>query len=597
MTFNVYPYYAVKQRLGNFIGRRSSLPPDINIPARAIVIWNERPDLQASFNIKDIKGREGLVRWYVINGFVELGLKLESEDNALVASLGQNLPHTRHLSFLPVSWLMRLFINRFPSKDRLSLESAQDQDQLLCWFFAHALEAANLAPFLTADQAMALLAPDDESEALKGGRLLRCIWASTPHLRVLFASPQEQAFRDWCLSDHGVRAFPILTHPLIALAHPPARSPRQQRPFGVNLFGHAYARSGISEDMRMASRTLETAGIPFVIRNIAPGANMREEDAVKSVQDMTLPYAINMFCMPAASTVTTILKMGRTQVADHYSIGFWPWELPEFPIFWRHAYEFIDEIWTSTRYTCAAFSRSSPHPVRHVPFAVDTSESDGLGRKEFALPNDRFLFGFAFDGLSSFARKAPLATVQAFRQAFAPNDHSVGLVIKGLRVEGDPAWIEIIHAIGDDTRINLITSSLTRGSVLDLWRSLDCFISLHRSEGFGRNIAEAMLLEKPVIVTAHSGNMDFTDHSTAALVPCSLRLVKDGEYPFGAGQFWAEPDVRAAAAQMQHAVTDHARRQLRARKGREKITELYDIKFVAQIWRTRLQDIYKVQDI
>ncbi|MES2159347.1 MAG: glycosyltransferase family 4 protein [Pseudomonadota bacterium] len=597
MIFNVYSYCAIKQRVGNLIGRRSILPPDINIPARAIFIWNERPDLQSSFNIKDIKGREGLVRWYVINGFVELGLNLESEDNVLVASLGQNLAHTRQLSFLPVSWLMRLFIDRFPSKDRLSLKSAQDQDQLLCWFFAHALEAANLAPFLTGDQAMALLATDDETDALKGGRLLRCIWASTPHLRVLFASPQDPAFRDWCLSDHGLRAFPILTHPLIALARPPARSPRRQRPFGVNLFGHAYARSGISEDMRMACRTLETAQIPFVIRNIAPGSDMREEDAVNSVQDMTLPYAINMFCMPAASTIAAVLKMGRAQVADHYSIGFWPWELPEFPVFWRHAYECIDEIWASTRYTCAAFSRSSPHIVRHVPFAVDTSESDGLGRREFALPHDRFLFGFAFDGLSSFARKAPLATVQAFRQAFAPDDHSVGLVIKGLRVEGDPAWSEIIHAIGDDTRINLITSSLARGSVLDLWRSLDCFISLHRSEGFGRNIAEAMLLEKPVIVTAHSGNMDFTDHATAALVPCALRLVKDGEYPFGTGQVWAEPDIHAAAVQMRHVVNDHSLRQQRVRNGREKIIELYDLKVVGRIWHKRLQDIYKTQDV
>jgi hypothetical protein len=86
-------------------------------------------------------------------------------------------------------------------------------------------------------------------------------------------------------------------------------------------------------------------------------------------------------------------------------------------------------------------------------------------------------------------------------------------------------------------------NSLPRVRLLDLYRACDCFVSLHRAEGFRRSIAECMALGAwrlalggPVIVTAHSGNMDFTRSNTTALVPVSLRKVLPGEYLFSAGQ-------------------------------------------------------------
>jgi glycosyltransferase involved in cell wall biosynthesis len=296
--------------------------------------------------------------------------------------------------------------------------------------------------------------------------------------------------------------------------------------------------------------------------------------------------------MPAPSTVVAAQQIGRGRLDDHYNIGFWPWELPEMPAFWLHAYHFVDEIWASTNFTHAAFSRSSPALVLRMPFAVQTDESDKLPRQYFGLADDKFLFGCAVDGLSGFARKGPLAAVHAFKQAFTNEDQSVGLVIKGIRAKGDPAWVELLDAVGNDERVHFVTQSLPRGSMFDLWRALDCFVSLHRSEGFGRNIAETMLLGKPVIVTAHSGNMDFTDAESAALVTCSLRPVAQGEYPFGKGQLWAEPNVAVAARQMRRIATDAPWRDRLARAGQARIATMYNPERVGEKWCARLNAIY-----
>jgi glycosyltransferase involved in cell wall biosynthesis len=188
-------------------------------------------------------------------------------------------------------------------------------------------------------------------------------------------------------------------------------------------------------------------------------------------------------------------------------------------------------------FTYSSFCRSSPKPVRQTPFAVNADDSDNRGRNDFGLPKDQFLFGFAFDGLSSFYRKAPDLAIRAFQIAFEPDDRSVGLVIKKDRASEDPAWNKLINLCKDDQRTRFLTQSLTRGILLDLWRSTDCFVSLHRSEGFGRNIAEMMLLKRPVIATAHSCNMDYTNYDTVALVRCDLVPVQEGEYPSARGSF------------------------------------------------------------
>ncbi|MBZ9647040.1 glycosyltransferase [Sphingobium sp. 3R8] len=566
--------------------RRKRLPRRAALVPRLLMIWRQRPDLQASFDLDRTAGREGLFIWYLFHAYRELGLRGDADSLAMAPLLNTPIARLPQHTYLPVTWLMWEMRKRsdiaFPPR-----KTPEGQAQLLAWYFTKGLTDFYLDEFLTQQQADALLSKREETG--NASRLHHLIWENDPQLRAAYGSAEDPAFLLWCRTS-GARDYPILAHKWIDIGIPP-RNRVMPRPWGVNLIGHALSRSGLSEDIRMAALSLTSADIPFSIYNVAPGAHMEEDDSqLRDAYSKELPYSVNLFCMTGMTTVTSVINDRALGDGSRRYIGMWPWELEEWPPFWSHAYQTVDEIWATSHYSYAAYARSSPIPVRHVPMAVSVSDGEGKTRTDFGLPNDRFLFLHAFDGLSSFARKNPLGCIQAFQHAFPNADAKVGLVLKGLRVANDAAWAEIERIAAADQRIYLITASLSRPSLLDLYRAADAFISLHRSEGFGRNIAEMMMLKKPVIVSAHSGNMDFTNFDNAALVPVGLRSLKDGDYPFGRGQRWAEPDLRRAAQSMVRMVEDADWRETLGRTAHSHITAHYSPHIVGAAWKALLAE-------
>lgn len=556
-------------------------PPGAALPPRLLAIWRQRPDLQSAFDLGLTEGRAGLFWWYLLHGFGELGLKGDEDDALLSRSVNLPLEPTTPADAIAVTWLMGEFHRR--SGERFApLATDEGRRAFTAWFFATALTDRRLGAFLTEEQADVLRYPSPDRPGLP--RIATFILDCDEALRARFAGRGDEAVLLWC-QDEGARDYPILAHPLVALAKPWHRRARAFGRFGVNLIGHAYHRSGLSEDVRAAVLSLEQAGVPFAIHDASAGGAISNEDMTLASRVTTnLPFDLNLFCLTGMATVTTAMADAGISRDRRFSIGMWPWELPEWPTFWQHAYDHVDEVWAASRFTYDAYCRSAPVPVRHMPMAVSVEASDGAGRADFALPHDRFLFLFAFDGLSSFNRKNPVGCIAAFQAAFPERDAPVGLVVKGLRARNERDWADLLAAVGDDPRIHTVTESLPRGKVLDLYRSIDCFVSLHRSEGFGRNIAEAMLLGKPVITSAHSGNMDFTQSDTAALVPVRLVPLADGAYPFGDGQMWGEPDLKAAARQMRRMVRDGAWRETITQAGRATIADRYAPAVVGKRW-------------
>jgi glycosyltransferase involved in cell wall biosynthesis len=175
-------------------------------------------------------------------------------------------------------------------------------------------------------------------------------------------------------------------------------------------------------------------------------------------------------------------------------------------------------------------------------------------RAAFGLPGEAFVFVAFFDGLSSYARKNPESAVKAFRKAFAVSERTPRLVVKAIRGRADPErWRRLLRLAEGDSRILFIDEVWTRERTLSLLASCDCLVSLHRSEGFGRTLAEAILLRKPVVATHWSGNLDFLAEGEQLLVEGLLRRVEAGEYAWGEGQFWADPDPGAAAEALREA--------------------------------------------
>jgi glycosyltransferase involved in cell wall biosynthesis len=237
-----------------------------------------------------------------------------------------------------------------------------------------------------------------------------------------------------------------------------------------------------------------------------------------------------------------------------YNIMYPFWELSKYPAIWAEKIQVFDEVWACSRFIRNTISEVFTKPVHHMPLPVKVELATFLGRRYFNLPEGAYLILFFFDFRSYIDRKNPDAVIRVLEEVAARRPQAdIRVVIKVHGTESSPkAQKDFIDFTGRvrqssvNERIILINNLYSENEIKNLMRCCDCFISLHRSEGYGLGMAEAMYLGKPVIGTAYSGNMDFMDQENSCLVNYELIPVERGQYPFGEGQVWAEPDLEQA---------------------------------------------------
>lgn len=344
--------------------------------------------------------------------------------------------------------------------------------------------------------------------------------------------------------------------------------------FGVNVIGFAFGELGIGEDARMAVAACEAAGLPCKVINIAPDSNVRQRDKtlldyISAAAPDYPTYSVNLFCLTGFETARIFLEKGPPLFEERYNIGWWPWELPVWPKLWYGALEIVDEIWAATRFTekmyAAAVRRTENKvPVTFMPMAVsidklNPKQNIRYTRRKHGLPQDAFLYLYVFDFNSYIERKNPIAVVQAFKQAFKSSHSNVGLVLKTMNARlRDPQFKAFMRHC-TDKRIYIICDVMDRADVLGLMNACNAYVSLHRSEGFGRTLAEAMLMNKPVIATDYSGNTDFVNDKIAYPVKWRKKYLKNNDYPFirlDDNAWWADVCIDHSASQIKEVFTD-----------------------------------------
>jgi glycosyltransferase involved in cell wall biosynthesis len=362
--------------------------------------------------------------------------------------------------------------------------------------------------------------------------------------------------------------------------------------------GHPYGVLGVGEYVRASAAAFAAAGIPFHIRNTYGfGQHLAEKHPDFPFWDRLTtgrPHRVNVFHINADEMAEARRRLGDSFFAGRYNITAWHWELSRFPEAWLPALKGVDELWASSRFIQHALAERARVPVVWMPHPVDVGGTGVPDALDLGLPAEQFLFLALFDFTSFVTRKNPLGTVRAFRAAFPPGDAPrVGLVIKANGAEARPAQARAFLASPElrDPRVIVINEALDRRRLIGLIKRCGCFVSLHRSEGFGRVIAEALLLEKPVIVTGYSGNMDFTNPQNACLVDYQLVEVGPDEYPHAAGQRWADPDLEQAAGYMRRVVSDPAWGAALAKRGRELVEAQHGVAAVGRRYRTRLEKL------
>lgn len=326
--------------------------------------------------------------------------------------------------------------------------------------------------------------------------------------------------------------------------------------------------TGIGRAGRLTVAAAEAWGVP-ILRHDIPA----DPQALRVPADLPPGGIWLAHCNPP-ETMALLSHDTERLWATRYRIGYWAYELPRLPPIWREAISFFHEIWTPSSFVAEAVERARGNArtiVRVVPHPVAI---------EPALPVERkgggpLTFMVMVDARSSLSRKNPFGAIEAFQRAFAPEDAGVRLLLKVVAAWKDPRGIRRLREAGAGwPNIEFVEDELSDAETQRLVASSDCLVSLHRAEGFGLPIAEAMQAGLPVIATDWSGNTDLTRGATYE-VPYRLVPARDatGRYS-GTGQDWADPDIAVAADLMRQLRDDPAGRVAMAARGRKRVLEL-----------------------
>lgn len=369
----------------------------------------------------------------------------------------------------------------------------------------------------------------------------------------------------------------------------------EKYPYGVNLIGYVRAEMSLGESCRLAAGSLETTGIPYGMINFEIGNPARMRDNRWRHKEMADPkYYFNIFHIYPDQMPIVYKHLGQDIFQGRYNIGFWHWELPEFPEEWTGCFKILNEVWVPSRFVQESVSKKSTVPVVRIPHGIECKCPPDISRNYFNLPG-AFLFLAMYDVHSHQERKNPKAVIKAFKKSFAADDFSVGLVLKINNPKSNPEEIrQLKDLIRDYKNIYIIDSVLSRDEMNALFNVTDCFVSLHRSEGFGLGFAEAMYLGKPVIGTNWSSNTDFMNSENSC--PVNYQIIRVGQDygPYKAHQFWAEPDVEHASYFMKKLATDSHFYQIIGSSGQKTIQTEYSPKVVGCMIKDRLERLSRL---
>ncbi len=345
------------------------------------------------------------------------------------------------------------------------------------------------------------------------------------------------------------------------------RSARSGGPLGrgrpkptVSIVGFHRSILGIGEDARTLFECLRHIGVSPELVDVSPPGLEPLDDLrpYTPFEAMRPTGSVVIFCLPAFEMMGALAKLNLTPSRDRHVIGYWPWETTALPAMWDHVYDHVDEIWASSRFLREVYAPKTAKPVTHVPLHVRV-DAARLRPDLRAIFDEAFSFLTVFDFHSGMERKNPEGTIDAFVRAFPKGSERVQLILKTIHGHHRPAALSrIVDRARQDGRIVVIDGAMPRGAICAMLAAADAYVSLHRAEGFGRPIAEAMMLDTPVVATGWSGCADFLTAETGYPVSSTQRAVRSGEYPFAAGS-WAEPDVEHAADQMRALFRDPER--------------------------------------
>ncbi len=350
--------------------------------------------------------------------------------------------------------------------------------------------------------------------------------------------------------------------------------PRSEAETPVNLFGFFLANTGVGESTRGLANAVGMLR-PVTRLPLCTGHLQREVRLEQMFHHYSHFADVNVFVSYPHAHEDFFGVLPACYLRHRRNIIHLAWEQQDWNHHWKSIYDRYDEIWTISEFAAVPFRQMFGANVRVVPNVLNVEDYPSCDEECAArFGNERFTFLFVFDANSSIERKNPRAVIDAFVRAFKGTsvEQSVRLILKvGNLTRNEHAMrIESMmrDAAASGMAIEFDGRSLERPALMQLIASADCFVSLHRAEGFGYTMAEAMYYGVPVIASGYSGNLEYMTHENSLLVPCTERLVDVADGPFQRGSVWGDPDIDAAAELMRRVVSDRAEAQRIGEQGR-----------------------------
>ena len=369
------------------------------------------------------------------------------------------------------------------------------------------------------------------------------------------------------------------------------------------LVGHPFSAIGMAEHVRSAWRAFKAAGVTPGLIDIYGMDRNKDPDFEREFAPQVVPtlsLKTNLFCINAneVEQAMGVLEAtgSRSAFESARNIIYPAWELAKYPEPWARILDRFDEVWAPSDFIAQAIAPAVSKPVIHMPLAVELTLSSFLGRRAFGIPEHAFVVLFSFDFSSFSERKNPLAMLEAFERlcALRPAAPLHAIVKYKGGDEKNPARKALearLAALGG--RAQGITRELSDNENKNLIRCADAFVSLHRSEGFGRGPAEAMTLGRVAIATGYSGNLDFMTPETSLLVDYDLIAVPEDAYLFPEDQVWADAHVDHAVQLIAAMLDDPAEARALGRRASRHIRTNFSARAVGLRYTARLDDLAK----
>lgn len=554
-------------------------------------LWKERPDLQAAFPKPEQDDRVRYTAWFVKNAASQLNLP----DRWIAPARAQLNAYKQQENQSRIPTVVDEVVNLFDlyGEDfvrrayQLILGRAADADGLRN--FTEQLERGGRSR----RRVMWALAFSDEAKQ-KPRRFSELAAFSLPLPLVKIVARRTGGQSPKYLhgsSDDSSPQAPIAGKEQQATCRHTKFTPGSEKV--VRIIGYLDMPTGVGESARRCIAAAEAIGLDIKSWKIDPaqGFECLESRSDTSRGADSIPF-VSIAHINADQLCVMGEKLALVDKGSSYRIGYWHWELPEFPRKYFAAFDFVDEVWVPSDHMLKALTKVSPVPVVKIPHSIRFSTGTNDARIRHSIPEKAFAFLCMYDLCSYQERKNPMGAVHAYIQAFpaAAKDHC--LVIKVNNRDFDEVSFKALLAeVKGREDIVIVSQNLGREKVFQLENSIDCFVSLHRAEGFGLCAAECMYLGKPVIATAWSGNMEFMTNDNSYPVNYSLKALTENVGPYEAGQVWAEPDIGHAAFLMKAVIEDSSTRKQKARQAMRTIQEKFSPEAIGKRYKERLDTI------